>query len=689
MQGMRWGGTCFATALVFSMLAQNTVAAQDTNSAAEAGAPDGEARDEIVVWGTAVRSDLLTIDEDEIAFRQADHLSDLLRIVPGVDIGGTHSVNSRINIRGLDDRELSIYVDGALQTNYLYHHIGNLLINPDILKSADIQVGSNSVAYGGIGGAVRFETKTAADLLETTDRNVGARLMGSYNSNAQYSASATAYGQFTDYVDALVYFNYVDRDNFKDGSDRETIGSDGDTGNLLAKIGFTPTDNQRFQFSYDRLKDEGDYTQRPDMGVLTNQAITGDILLPTEYIRETFNFSYALDLGELFQLDATYYMHDLKLTRDERNPGIPGPPSVLRTLKKAEADNQGVNIIATSQIAAGPFVHTFKYGGEFFDQELSFFPDLIAGTTPIVQEAQTLAFFVEDEIAITDWLSVRPGIRYTDYEVTYLATNESADFDDVTFGIGAELEPVDGLRLLASYTEIFQGPELAEPFIGAGGNKIANPDLDAEEGKNVEVGFRFTKNVNDVALGLGANFFRTTVDGYIGEVDVPGSLTGETQDENLGEIVIKGLEASLNARYRGFDFFVSHNIADFDTDNLNTAAVSESFREVGDTTAYEISHTWDDLGIVVSLNGIFVARKETSLGEEKSSYHVHNLMARWDDPFDLTGTSVTAGIDNILDRTYTSHASRLGFTDHPVFGPLDLDDVEPGRNFKVTASVTF
>ena len=51
------------------------------------------------------------------------------------------------------------------------------------------------------------------------------------------------------------------------------------------------------------------------------------------------------------------------------------------------------------------------------DQELSFFPDLIAGTTPIVQEAQTLAFFVEDEIAITDWLSVRPGIRYTDYEV--------------------------------------------------------------------------------------------------------------------------------------------------------------------------------------------------------------------------------------------------------------------------------
>ena len=37
----------------------------------------------------------------------------------------------------------------------------------------------------------------------------------------------------------------------------------------------------------------------------------------------------------------------------------------------------------------------------------------------------------------------------------------------------------------------------------------------------------------------------------------------------------------------------------------------------------------------------------------------------------------------------TSHASRTGESFHPVFGPLVLYDVEPGRNVKVTLSKVF
>ncbi|MCZ8499894.1 hypothetical protein O9929_26515 [Vibrio lentus] len=36
-----------------------------------------------------------------MSLKQADHMSDLLREIPGVDVGGTHSVNQRITIRGL------------------------------------------------------------------------------------------------------------------------------------------------------------------------------------------------------------------------------------------------------------------------------------------------------------------------------------------------------------------------------------------------------------------------------------------------------------------------------------------------------------------------------------------------------------------------------------------------------------
>ncbi|MBN03246.1 TonB-dependent receptor [Ponticaulis sp.] len=648
---------------------------------------DTQELDAIQVWGTQVESDLMTLNEDQITLRQADHLSDLLRIVPGVDIGGTHSVNSRINIRGLDDRQLDVYIDGALQTNYLYHHMGNLLVNADILTAAEIEIGANSLTHGGVGGAVRFRTRNARDLLEGSDNLFGGRVMGSYADNAQSSFSLTGFGQITDQIDVLGYFHQVNRENFVDGDGRETIGSDGTTDNFLLKVGFEPTENQRFQLSYDLLEDGGEYTQRPDMGVLTNQAITGDILLPTEYARETINASYSLDNGPLFQLEATAFSNNLELTRDETNTAIRVQNG--NTLKQVTADNYGYNVMATSDVTLFGFEHAFTYGVQYFDQNLSFNQDLMTAGTNIDQESQNLGIFVENEISLTDTIIVRPGLRYVDHEVSYLNTGESGSFDDVLFALATEFEPTEGLRLLASYTEIFSAPELAEPFTGAGGNKIVNPALEAESGENIEVGVRYVRDFNGGQLGLGANLFQTNLNNYIGEIAVPGTTTGQTQDTNLGSVEIQGFEASVTYAHGPWNFFITHNTSEFDTSGLNTTGVSESFREIGDTTSYEASYLFEEMNLSVAVNGQFLQDVTTSLGASKEGYNIHNIMARWDEPFGFEGLSLTGGVDNLLDEAYTSHASRSGATNHPVFGALILNDVEPGRNVKFTISQRF
>ncbi len=50
--------------------------------------------DEVVVWGTRVSSNTESIIADDMSLKQADHMSDLLREIPGVDVGGTQlSVN--------------------------------------------------------------------------------------------------------------------------------------------------------------------------------------------------------------------------------------------------------------------------------------------------------------------------------------------------------------------------------------------------------------------------------------------------------------------------------------------------------------------------------------------------------------------------------------------------------------------
>jgi len=169
----------------------------------------------VEVWETQVSSSSLNLGSSSIETKQADHLSDLLRDLPGVDVGGTSSINNRIAIRGLEDENLDISIDGAKVSNVnMFHHIGNLLVNPDILKKADVQVGTNSVVNGGLGGAVAFETKDGKDLLHD-GKEYGARIQGNYNSNDSLGGSVAAYGKVTDKVDLLLDFFHNPSNNPK------------------------------------------------------------------------------------------------------------------------------------------------------------------------------------------------------------------------------------------------------------------------------------------------------------------------------------------------------------------------------------------------------------------------------------------------------------------------------------------
>ena len=66
--------------------------------------------------------------EDYTPAQQASHLSDFLNVVPGVTVGGTSAVNQRIRIRGLEDSNLKVTIDGARQEGKLFYHMGDLTI---------------------------------------------------------------------------------------------------------------------------------------------------------------------------------------------------------------------------------------------------------------------------------------------------------------------------------------------------------------------------------------------------------------------------------------------------------------------------------------------------------------------------------------------------------------------------------
>jgi hemoglobin/transferrin/lactoferrin receptor protein len=633
--------------------------------------------EEVVVWGTKVSSNSESMVSEDMSLKQADHMSDLLRDIPGVDVGGTHSVNQRITIRGLSETDLDIRLDGASQHANMFHHIGNLTLNPDILKSADIQVGNNSVTQNGLGGAVYFETKDAKDLLRY-DETFGARVYGGYATNDSQQGSLTVYGTPTDTIDLMVYGNYVTRDDFEDGDGNKTFGAAGDVYNILGKIGYEPSDLHRFELAYDMYRDSGDYSPRPDMSGGANEGLSSDKLIPTDYDRDTVTLSYEMR-GSTHQADVTLYNTMTEIVRDE---SVMAPAWPANRLSKNKAKNQNFGLTAKlqSDFNIASFDNTATYGFDYMDKTSSAY----YGSSKFMDDsAISTALFVEDQFYFTDSFSITAGLRFDDYKRK--AETGTDDFDDVTWALATEWGVTQDWTIFASARSLFKGPELLESFIAYQDVAYLSEDIKAETGLNTQGGVRFNKYIEDHFLGANVTVFQTDIDDYIAEAYQRATQTYLIY--NLGDVEIKGFEASVSYGYDMFNSKLSYSRSD--TTNKETGGYVPGGNgrsiDMGDSIALTLDYQADSLETIFGWTSILV-KDETNVADGapiKEGYDVHNLYAQWV-PNSVEGLSVTFGIDNVFDELYTSHASRSGTARGFV-----LDDYEPGRNYKLSAAYQF
>lgn len=146
--------TAYAALLLgASMLALTSQA--HAQEAVEAPAT-AESDDVVVVVGALTDVDL---DRKAIQAIQANDLSDLFRNVPSVAVGGSLGIAQKIYVRGLEDSMLNVTIDGAPQRGTLFHHVGRVSIEPELLKSVQVQAGAGEAdsGFGAIGGAIRFQ----------------------------------------------------------------------------------------------------------------------------------------------------------------------------------------------------------------------------------------------------------------------------------------------------------------------------------------------------------------------------------------------------------------------------------------------------------------------------------------------------------------------------------------------------
>ncbi len=246
--------------------------------------------DEVTVTARRqVRQDIgsTQIGQVQLAKEMTSDIRDLIRYIPGVSISysGTRGGTRGFAIRGVEANRVAISVDGIQQPEVLENMVfsayglsnaSRVEFDPYFVSAVDIQKGaaSFSVGSGALGGAVNYSTKRPGDLIQP-GKEYGVTVQGNYNGKDRMRMYLAGAGFRKKQWDGLVMF--ADRhgseiQNFGYGElSRNVTTTQVDPMSynqqtLLAKIGFTPGIEHRFDFHYYMLNKRVDseiWSQEP------------------------------------------------------------------------------------------------------------------------------------------------------------------------------------------------------------------------------------------------------------------------------------------------------------------------------------------------------------------------------------------------------------------------------------------
>ena len=656
------------------------------------------AADESVLSGVEVTSSSggYGVDDIKISTRNAGLAKDVMRDIPGVYVGGTNGMNQKIYMRGVSDRGLNITIDGAKQNGNTFHHNADLLIDPDLIKAIDVEVGSRSVVNGSgaLGGSVAFKTVDAKDLLESGEK-IGAKIKTGYASNnSEFSQGLMLFTAPVEGLDFIAAINHKGYDYGKSGNKRK-IGGDGNDLSYLLKLGYSFLDAHRISISREHNEFKGIYPFRAEFGSWHNGANIDDY---RKYERDTITLKYEYKPSDLLNLEVTAYNTEHK--KDDP------------VLKILGVKTNGINAKAKSVVETGALTQTFRYGAEFYQSKNFNKPD-----NHYPEKVNNYSIYAEDALNFSS-LTVTPGIRYTHHELkSYngLAGNVKSytyKFNEFTPALALDYEILKGLHAFASYARVFRGPDVMESMMASGSSRgralnwAANKDLKATTGNSYETGLKYHGDISEASsYSLSAKYFMTKYKNLIVDNNAKSGTVSPTLVRiNAGGADISGVEllARLNLDALSLAASYTHQKVKYRNRVLTSCSVGVvgpcyatsnviGYRDQGDKYTFNAEYAFSRIDTLIGYNLIYFASKNTiSAGDNKNvkmpSYAVSDIYATYaPSSGKFKGLEINAGIYNLFNKAYTSQSLRIA----TYTGNSNTIDWEPGRNFKVNVSYKF
>lgn len=623
--------------------------------AEESAVNENKVIESIAVVGQTTNTE---ITPDELEKYQANDLADIFRFVPSVSVGGSLGIAQKVYIRGLEDTLFNVTVDGAPQTGTLFHHIGRVAIDPELLKEVEVQAGAGEATSGAgaIGGAIRFKTKGVDDLL-SSDEQFGGTIKAGYFSNDGYKTSGTFYGRLSDSWGVLGSYIYIDRDNMEDGDGNELYGTSAEQSLGYVKVNGELTDNQTLSLSYEKRNEEGEFGARPNWPTLE-----GDTLFPMEGKRETFVLNHLFSANDLINLETSLFHTQSSVEQNRFDRwGLYG----------AEMKTYGFDIRNISLLGD----HTLTYGIEYRKDKVS--SEYLADARvwqkwawdpnigKFQEEGEVKGVYLQDHWQINNELLLSFGVRYDQYDVEQVTYDNQTDSDGVSPNIGLNYDFHPNWRLTLGYAQAMRGKEVGDAFTLAQAPDWVSidPDLDAEKVDNTEIGL----NYHDEHWQVTASVYQSDIDDVIYD-----QLGRGVYFENIGQLETKGFE--LKAVYWYEDWRVQASYSNNDAElNGNTV---EGYEHIGlanargDTLGLNVNYALSDnlemgwnFSYVSDLNDIEVLQRGVEIGWieqtqtiDKPGYQVHDIYVQWV-PLNSESLTVNLAVQNLFNEQYRDHSS--------------------------------
>ncbi|RTL93225.1 TonB-dependent hemoglobin/transferrin/lactoferrin family receptor [Ancylobacter aquaticus] len=621
-----------------------------------------------------------------------ERTADLFQGMPGTTaIQNANTSQTQINIRGLQDfGRVAVIVDGARQNfNQLGHAgAGGFFVEPGLIADVDVVRGpvSNIYGSGAIGGVVTMRTKDADDIIapgqswgvEATGEAAGNGFMG-YGS----VLGAAKVGQN---VDLFIGGTYRDADNYRDGNGDVVPDSGFDTWTGIAKATFRPVEFHEIKLT--ALNYDTQFTTSAD----ANGATSYSTQATNRTVTASWNYENPED--KLFDWRSSVYWNqvdqDQVKVSGSSNPitGAVGDP------RSFVIDTVGFDANNTSRFDAAGWNNAITFGGDYFQDEIDNTDDygFGEGYNPSGDRGVGGAF-VQWKGNYSTWLEAIAALRYDAYSLNSDDGGTSGERLSPKFTLG--VTPWSWLTLYGTYAEGYRAPTVTEALVSGphplpfntGGTMfyfLPNPGLEAEIGKNKEVGINIKKDdlfVTGDKLRAKLNYYQNDVENYIELVEfgestgticpIPGRPTtcfpynwgvpGYAQYQNVQEARLKGFE--FEGTYDARKWFVGL------AGQISEGEVTAGLYAGQPLSSIQPDQVTTTLGFRFLEEKLTVAVRWTAVAAVTASDLPTNSVFEPTDSFNLV--SVYAGyqpnantlwrlsVENLLDEQYTQYENFL------------------------------